>query len=165
MIEQALADYIGATILALKTRFEPVTSWDDPGMPAAAIVLDGYRSQITWTPSTGWRYTRLYPGTAGQCGPAYYLDAGPVPAPGLVADRLHQWREGGTAWTLSQPYYRPGGVLEALRAAVPDRDARRRCPYCGDWWAADPADENAYCETCGTHLTQPAALDGTEATP
>lgn len=162
MMEQALTDYVGATILTLPPHFTPVASWHDPGMPAAAIVLDGYRRQITWTPSSGWRYTRLHTGTAAQRGPAYYLDAGPVPAPQVVVDRLRRWQSGGEAWSLTQPSYPPGGVLEALRAAVPDAARLRSCPDCGRWRHVDPG-EHARCETCGTDLPQRAALDVDDA--
>lgn len=138
MIEEALAGYLRATILALKPHLVPIASWDDPDMPAAAIVLDDTRRQITWTPGTGWRHTRLHPSTGTQDGPAHYLAAGPVPAPRVVADRLHRWQAGGPAWTVTQPHYRTGDVLEALRRAVPD-----------------PADEDACCQTCGTRLPAP----------
>ena len=148
-IEQALADYVGATVLALQAHSETVSWWDDPSIPAAAIVLDGYSRQVTWTPATGWRFTHLYPGTAAQRGKALYLNAGPVPAPKAVADR-------GRTWKPAQPHYQVGDVLGALRTAVPDRDTRRCCAFCGDWWSADPHAEDASCGTCGTHLPRPA---------
>lgn len=161
-IEQALTGYLGATIHVLKPHFTPDTSWADPGMPAAAIALDGFRRQITWSPVTGWRFARLYTGTAAQRGRTYYLDAGPVPSPTVVVDRLRRWRDGDITWTDRQPRYPHCDVVKALREAVVDLPPQRRCSWCGAWWTVTPHEEGLCCVTCGEPRSSSAALSEVE---
>ena len=152
----AICDYMDACVAAIADRFTP-TFWAatvEPPLAHITIKLSPARA-LEWTPGFGWRINSTHPATGTPAGKALYLDAGPFPAPAVVADRLTAWTDGALALTEMQPYHSAdwADLIPALQGAVSGRPVQYRCPHCEEWETAhDPADEDTYCESCGTHL-------------
>lgn len=171
----AISDYRDAVTAAISGRVVPTFTAANVEPPLAHITIKlSPERELAWTPGFGWRVTGLYPATGTPAGKALYLDAGPFPAPAVVADRLTAWADGHLNLTDMQPYYpvTEAALIPGLRDAVSGRPVQYRCPHCDTWDAGDDlAYEDSFCGECGAHMplrsvetrvTPATALDGTE---
>jgi hypothetical protein len=152
----AICDYMDACTAAIRDRFTPTFWAANVEHPLSHITIKlGPGRELAWTPGFGWRIENTHPAGGTPAGKVLYLAAGPVPPPAIVADRLTAWADGVLVLNEMQPHHRvtDAALLVLLRDAVSGGPVEYRCPHCEEWEAVtDPADEDVYCESCGTHL-------------